>query len=236
MRISPRPPRHLPAHLPHHQPHHLRHHLPSRLLAAASAALLLAASPARADISTHTTQASYLGAVGATGVDTFDDLVVDAVATPLARSAGAFAYTASVTGGTAYGASDDDVDMWLTTASPDATITFNNFGTGVAGAGGFFFGTDLFGFSQPIDHITLSATDSTGATVTEVIANPGTASFVGFVSTASLVSLTVSIGGTADGWPTVNDLHLSAPVPEPATYALLLAGMGLLGYAARLKA
>ncbi len=202
---------------------------PYLLTAAASAAMLLAAGPARADIAIYTSQSAYLGAVGATGIDTFDDLVVDEFASPLNRAAGAFSYTATITGGTGFGASDDDVDVWLTSASVDDTITFTGFGTGAAGAGGYFFGSDRFGFSQAIDHITISATDSTGATVTHVIDAPGPGSFAGFVSTAYLTSLSVSIGGAADGWPTIDDLHISAPVPEPAAYALMLAGLGLLG-------
>ncbi|HEX8606247.1 MAG TPA: PEP-CTERM sorting domain-containing protein [Pseudoduganella sp.] len=201
--------------------------------AAAAAAILLAASTAQADIATYNSQSTYLGAVGSTGIDTFDDLVTDAFAAPLNRAAGAFAYTATISGGTGFGGSDDDIDMWLTSGNVDDTITFGNFGTGVAGAGGNFFGSDRFGFSQAIGQITVSATDSTGATVTQVINAPGPDSFVGFVSTTYLTSLSVSIGGTADGWPAVNNLHLSAPVPEPATYGMLLAGLGLLGCAAR---
>lgn len=200
---------------------------------AAAAAMLLAAGTAQADIAIYDSQSTYLGAVGVTGVDTFDDLITDEFAAPLQRTAGAFAYTATITGGTGFGGSDDDTDMWLTTGSVDDAITFGNFGTGAAGAGGFFFGSDRFGFSQAIGHITVSATDSTGATVTQVIDAPGPDSFVGFVSTTYLTSLSVSIGGTADGWPAVDDLHVSAAVPEPATCGMLLAGLGLLGCAAR---
>jgi hypothetical protein len=62
--------------------------IPHLLTAAASAAMLLAAGPAGAGIATYTSQSAYLGAVGATGVDTFDDLVVDEFASPLNRAAG----------------------------------------------------------------------------------------------------------------------------------------------------
>lgn len=207
--------------------------LASLLTAAASAALLLAAGAARAEIATYTNQAAYLGAVGTTGIDTFDDLIIDEFAAPVTRTAGAFSYAATITGGSGFGASDNDVDVWLASGSADDVVTFGNFGTGVAGAGGFFFGSDLFGFSQAIDHITISATDSSGATVTHVIDAPGLGSFAGFVSSTYLTSLAVSIGGAADGWPTINDLYISAAVPEPATCGMLLAGLGLLGCAAR---
>lgn len=206
---------------------------PTSLITAAAMAALLAAGAAQAEIAAYTSQSAYLGAVGATGVDTFDDLPLEALGTPLDRAAGAFAYTASITNGAGYGASDDDADMWLATGDVADVITFADFGTGVAGAGGFFFGSDLFGYSQPIASITITATDSGGTTVTHVIDNPGTGSFVGFVSTTSLTSLAVSVGPGADGFATVNDLHISAPVPEPATVGLMLAGLGVLGCAAR---
>jgi PEP-CTERM motif len=205
---------------------------PSRLPFLLTAALL-AAGAAHAEIATYTSQSAYLGAVGTTGVDRFDDLAVDRFDAPLDRAAGAFSYTTSITGGAGYGASDNDADMWLTTGSAQDVITFAGFGTGVAGAGGFFFGSDLFGYSQPIASITITATDSSGTTATHVIANPGTGSFLGFVSTTYLTSLSVAVGANVDGFPTVNDLHISAPVPEPAAYGLMLAGLGVLGCAAR---
>jgi len=205
--------------------------------AAVSAALLFAATAAHAELTAYTSQASYLAAVGTTGVDNFDDLPLDSFDTPVIRSAGAIGYTASVAPDSSlgYGASNDGIDNWLTTNYRTDTITFNAFSKKVAGAGGFFFGTDLFGFSTEAASITITATDSTGATQTYKLNNPETSSFFGFVSTGYLTSLAVNVGDQPGVWPTVNDLHLSvaAAVPEPSTYGMMVGGLGVLGLLAR---
>jgi len=205
----------------------------------ASAVLLLAATAANAAITTYTSQSSYLGAVGNTAVDTFDDLVVDAYDGPLTRNAGAYEYTvgAAPNSPVLYGASDDGSDIWLSANNRFDLLTFAP-STPLAGVGGFFFGSDLFGSSTQASYLTLSATDSTGATVTFTLDTPQLNSFVGFVSTGSLVSFSVTAGDQPGVWATVNDLHLSAaaavtPVPEPETYGMMLAGLGLLGAIAR---
>lgn len=206
----------------------------------ASAVLLLAATAAHAGITTYTSQASYLSAVGTTGVDNFDDLDLVGYDGPLTRAAGNYGYTVSAAPNSneIWGASDDGVDFWLTGGNRLDLVTFAP-STPLAGVGGFFFGSDLLGYSTPASYLTLSATDSTGATITYTLNTPDFNSFVGFVSTGSLVSFSVTAGNQPGVWATVNDLHLSAAavtaVPEPETYGMMLAGLGLLGYIARRK-
>ena len=206
----------------------------------ASTVLLFAATAANAGITTYTSQASYLAAVGTTGVDDFDDLEVEGYQGPLTRTAGAYDYTVSAAPNSPqiWGASDDNSDIWLTGGNRLDLVTFAP-STPLAGVGGFFFGSDLFGFSTQADYLTLSATDSTGVTVTYTLNTPDFDSFVGFVSTGSLVSFSVTAGDQPGVWATVNDLHLSAAavtaVPEPESYGMMLAGLGMLGYLARRK-
>jgi hypothetical protein len=203
----------------------------------ASAVLVFAATAAHAGITTYTSQSAYLAAVGTTGVDTFDDLQVKSYAGPLTRAAGSYAYTVSSAPASPviFGASDNDVDIWLAPNNSGDSLTFTP-ATTLAGIGGFFFGSDAFGYSQPSNPLTLTAIDSAGVTITYTLNMPDTGSFVGFVSTANLVSLSVTAGVQAYNWATVNDLHLSASaVPEPETYGLLLSGLALMGYIARRK-
>ena len=54
------------------------------------------------------------------------------------------------------------------------------------------------------------------------------------------MSFSVTAGNQPGVWATVNDLHLSGaaavtPVPEPETYGVMLAGLGVLGFIARRK-
>ena len=207
----------------------------------AFAALLATNGAAFAGPTAYTTQASFLAAISSAGVDTFNDLdYTGQLSTPQNRTAGAYSYTASAGPlSNFFPASDDGIDVWLATNNRTDTVTFNNFSAGVRGVGGFFFGSDAFGFSTAATSLTITATDASGTT-TNFLLNPSTTSFLGFVSTGALTSLTVAVGtagvGEAGVWPTINNLTLGtavAAVPEPETYALMLGGLGLLGWMSR---
>ena len=137
-------------------------------------------------------------------------------------------YSASVGPGSSsfYPAADGAVDIWLASYNRQDTITASGFSSGVSAVGGYFFGSNNVGLSTPATEITVRATDA-GGTTTELLLNPGTATFRGFVSTGGLTSLTLWVGanqgvGEVDVFPTLNDLTLA--VPEPQSYALMLGG------------
>jgi hypothetical protein len=197
------------------------------------AVVALAGTPAGAQPTVFTDRAAFLAAVGAVGVDTFDDLPAGERSAPLARTAGGFAYTAtaSTTGLFVVGGAGD---RWLSTNTSTDVLTFAGFGPQVRAVGAFLFGTDLDGLLLPGTTLTVRATALDGSSERTVVPASPTGVFLGFVASTALASLTIEasqpLGGLA--WPTVNDLVLAdarptSVVPEPAPVALL--GVGLLG-------
>jgi hypothetical protein len=199
------------------------------LKALALAALLFGAASAQADITVYTSQSAFNAAVTAPGVDNYDDLTVQLYSPTLIRTAGAYQYTVSSTNGL-YGAGGP-TDFWLSNNTRSDPMTFSGFSAGINAFGGNFFGSDVSGLFSPGSTMVLTASDGTTATYT--LNNATVGSFVGFVSTTALASVTLTSGG--EYWPTANNLTLAmaAPIPEPETYAMLLVGLGLLGAARR---
>ena len=160
---------------------------------------------------------------------------------PLPRTAGTFSYTASVGPNSDFFPGGAGSDVWLASDNRFDTIQFSNFTSAVRGVGGLFFGTNESGlFANTPANLTVTATDASGS-FAQVLVNPTTTTFLGFVSTSSLISLTVWVGsqgvGTAGVWPTVNNLTIGtvAAVPEPETVALMLAGLAFTGVVARCR-
>jgi len=204
------------------------------LISLAAAASAWLCGPAHAALTPFTSQASFAAAVAAPSTDTFAFVPLDFVASPSTRSTGPYGYVVSAPSGLFGGGSAGN--PWLSTNLSGAAMTFSSFTGGVAGIGGSFFASDLTGGVLAGQSLTLTATDSLGATLTQTLANPGQSSFLGFASSGSLVSLVVGISNH-DAFVAVDNLVLAAPiaaaVPEPETYALLLAGLAVLGGLAR---
>ena len=213
-------------------------------VAAAIAAVLAFAAPAHAAITVYTDQASFLAAVQGQATDSFDDLTsFDPSAPPLSltRSVGTYGYTVSAERSLFITANPDpgmDADLWVSTVRPTDPIVINTFTGDVAAAGMFLFATEVFG--SPISaEVTATVTDSRGATLVWSLLTSGSGNFAGFVTTGTLTSITLTALNPADvtdelgHFPTINDLTLAAPIPEPGTWALLLAGLGVVGSLAR---
>ena len=215
-----------------------------RKLAIAAAVLAATVSaPSNAAITVYTTLASFLAAVGTSGTDTYTGFsITGTTASPIVRTAGPYGYTASASTSTFYGAGTTG-NPWLSTNIATDTVTFNAFTGGtVAGLGGNFFGSDINGAFVSGGNITLTATDA-GGTTTYLLTNATTSSFVGFVSTTGILSATVTAVQPASPlWPTIDNLVLAGPstatpgVPEPATWAMMIVGFGLVGGAMRRRA
>jgi hypothetical protein len=205
---------------------------------AAAAVALFAAASAQAAVVTFTSTSAFLAAVGARGTDSFDDLAVGSDLASPARSAGSFGYAASAVGPQGQPDSFFNAgsagDTWLSTNSGLDRIVFSGFGSNVRAIGANFFGTNVDGGLFANQPIRLTLTDAGGST-SSVLTATGSSSFMGFVSDQALVSLSVSLDAQASpaAWPAVNNLTLAAAVPEPGSYALFAAGLGVLALLAK---
>ena len=205
----------------------------------ALAALVASTAPAQAAITVYTTLAAFNAATTAPGIDTYTGFSITGVTlTPIVRIAGSYGYTAA-TPGDFFGAGTV-ANPWLSTNTATDTITFSAFTGGSNGVGGNFFGSNAAG-AFLAGNITLVATDSSGS-VTQTIVGATTSSFLGFVSTTAVTSLTVTsvqpVGAFL--WPTVDNLVFAkragvvqGAVPESSTWLMMLAGFGLVGGAMR---
>ena len=201
----------------------------------AFACVVIAAPAAHADITVFTTQASFLAAVSAPGVDTFTGFSTTTVTgSPIMRAAGPYTYSAS--SATGFFGAGSAADPALSTQSDSDAITFFNLGGGANAIGGMFFGSDLQG-SFVASVVVLTATDTLGAiSMQTFVATP--ASFIGFVSTSAIAMLVFSTSMPGNFvFPAVDNLTLAVgsvtAVPEPGTWTLLLAGLALLCFFAR---
>jgi len=202
-----------------------------RLVAPVLTALALA-TPAQAALTVYFDAASFMAAVQDAGTDTFDDLgSFLPVDTPASRSAGSYTYTVDAATGL-FGLNQDG-DGLMSTNDIFDNLVFSNFSSGVSAIGLNAFGTNFDGLPIGGVTITVRAVDSLGATLAigDTDVTPG--SFFGFTSTGQIQSLVVEIFSETNSYATANNLVLASVVPEPGTYALMLGGLGMVGWLAR---
>lgn len=203
------------------------------LVGVVSAAVFTLASSSQAAISVFTSLAAFNAATSAQATDTFTGFsITGSTPSPITRAVGPYGYTAAVSTTSFFGGGTTG-NPFLSTNTATDTITINTFTGGVTAVGGNFFGSDIAGLYSA-GSVTMVATDSSGS-VSQTIAPTAilTGSFLGFVSTGPMTSLTISAVQPATGgflWPSVDNLVLARTVvPEPASMSMLAAaGTALL--------
>jgi hypothetical protein len=206
----------------------------------AVAALVLSAGASHAAfIGTFTSSASFTAGTAQQGTDNFTGLsIVSSTPSPLARATQtgvAYSYTADATPtGTFFGGGVSAANPFLSTNTATDSIILSGFSPAIRAIGGEFFASNVSGL-YTAGGITITALDLAGATST-VTLNPTSytaGSFYGFLSNSTIVSLTITSVQPTTGfvWPSVDNVVLA--VPEPGTYGLMLAGLGVVGFMAR---
>jgi hypothetical protein len=194
----------------------------------AALAVLAGESAVWADI-TFTDQADFLAQVTpGYYLETFDELPqYEVVVAPLEFSAGGFSYTASseseFPSSQRFFPAGPLGDTWLSTNDHSNDIVFDFTSGNVTAVGGYFFRTDIAGDVAVAGTVTLTLDNGTMYSADSPSAN----SFVGFSTTAPILSLTVSIepvGVFLEDYATANDLIVGAVVPEPSTVSIAVAG------------
>lgn len=208
---------------------------PKFLMQPLAVAALLVGGAAQASVDVYNDEASFLAAIANYATDTFDDLLpTQSYDGPLVRSAGGISYTVSTSPDSPilYGAGSAN-DAWLSSNIASDFIVFEGFSQPVYAIGAYAFGSDINGLFQGTGITAARVTTADGSTV-DLTFRAGTDNYFGFVSTSAITMFEVKtlFRNANPVWPTVDDLTVAA-VPEPGTYAMLLAGLAAVGFMAR---
>ena len=217
----------------------------SHALRALTLAALTFTGAAQAQLNFYSSQTAFQAATSATQVDTFNDLFWAAGPQYLSRQVGPYSYYGySLTPDANYSSfynAGTDADVWLSTDQSTDIISFQFQNNTVFAVGGYFFASDIDGNFLPGQSIKLDALDADGNELVQIIDNATPNTFYGFASSSAITYFEISaVQPNGDvAWATANDLTMggvAAVVPEPASYALLIAGLGLVGLRARRRA
>lgn len=196
-------------------------------------ATLITAVPVSAALTVYTTRASFLAATGPVTTETFNGATIEA----------SFQSSPVVFGPLSVQGYGDQLDRNFVDIPPyqflgfdvDGTTNLNAF---VTEGGGLVFtfaspitawGADFAAFQNDVIRSTITAG---GVTVTPPAQVGSTGSFYGFISDVAFTTVTFAAVRN-DGFSIDNVSFGGGAVPEPASWAMLIAGFGLVGAMAR---
>ena len=210
-----------------------KQNIASVAVAVAGAFGLLASPVAQAmSITTYTSVSSWAAAVGASAlystpyeVENFNDGVLNSNLSITGPTVSLF-----VTPQPFFTPSDGKV-MEAVVNAPTDVVTLSFGGRKMYAMGAHW---NLKGPGGPGSNITLNLVDGATYTFTDYYSNQLGSSFRGFVSDTAFSSVVLS-EGTACCQESfqMDNLKYAQAVPEPETYAMLMAGLGLMGFVAR---
>ncbi len=211
---------------------------------AAAAALICAVGSANAAITFTSSAASPVFAGGST--DRFTDLTINSFLPGFvtSRSAGPFAYTVATSVAEPAESGLFVVplagNIGLSSAWFEDSLLITLLSPNVYGFGGNFFRSNILGEAVGANTggatgaptVSITVTDINGFSFTQAV-NASSTTFSGFISDVPLRFAAVRVASLSDErFITADNLVLSA-VPEPGTYALLIAGLGVVSLLAR---
>lgn len=119
---------------------------------------------------------------------------------------------------------------FLITGAPTATFTLNSFV--IAGA----WGSQTLSIEGYNDGVQLHSSSLAVSGASPITFSPGWAGIDELRISTGNDFVSAGLGGSGQHWAldslTINEA-VAAPVPEPETYAMMLAGLGMLGFMAR---
>ena len=203
----------------------------------AVAALMLSAGASHAAfVNTFTSLASFNAGTVQQGTDLFDGLLITGgTPSPLPRGTQVgtvYSYTADATPAGTFFGGGTFANPFLSTNIATDTIILTGFSPAIRAIGGNFFGSDPFG-AFIVGTMTIEVRDTFGATFTQTITNAAQAGFLGVLSNGFIESLTITSVQPAVGFIGPSADNLVMAIPEPGSYALMLAGLGFVGFMAR---
>lgn len=209
-----------------------------RILAAAATAALFAGS-SQASVTVYNTEAAFLTAAGTTVTETFETQALGYYS-PIAIVGGSISFATPNYGSGFSGVTDQSFGSiygFNTTLGGSKWFGFPNSGPAVA-TFSFTAPTNSFGFYSTGVQTTFTSVfkvtqlDGSATIFNLPITVNGGSSYFGVVDTTGFTSVEIYLSSTGDAWG-IDDVSYNNAVPEPASWALMIAGFGLVGAAMR---